>query len=73
MNLIEIKEHLMKVKMATLGSLCSFFNTEPDNIRCLLRHWMAKGRVRQCTKQPECGSKCFKCPSLMTEIYEWVT
>lgn len=72
MSLIAIKQHLMKVKMATLSSLCLLFKAEPDTMRCLLKHWMAKGKVRQCVKKPACGSQCFKCPTDMTEIYEWV-
>jgi hypothetical protein len=71
MSLLDIKQHMMKVKMASLGSLCQLFNAEPDTIRCLLRHWICKGKIRQCTKKPACGSKCFKCPSTTTEIYEW--
>ncbi len=72
MSLIDIKQHMMKVRLATLASLCLLFNAEPENLRCMLQHWMRKGRIRQCTKQPACGSRCFKCPTAATEIYEWV-
>lgn len=72
MSLISIKNHMMQVKMATLGSLCSLFAADPDTLRCMLRHWMKKGKIRQCVKKPACGSQCFKCSSLTTEIYEWV-
>jgi len=71
-NLIDIKNHMMQVKIATLGSLCSLFNADPDTIRCLLSHWMRKGKIRQCSKKPACGSQCFKCPVTSTEMYEWV-
>jgi hypothetical protein len=72
MNLIEIKQHMMQVKMATLSSLCILFNTDADTLRCRLQHWVNKGKIRQCTKKPACGSRCFKCPTSVTEIYEWV-
>jgi putative ferrous iron transport protein C len=72
MNLMDIKNHMMQVKMATLGSLCSLFKTDPDTLRCMIKHWMNKGKIRLCAKKPACGSKCFKCPSAVTEIYEWV-
>jgi len=72
MNLIEIKKHMMQVKMATLSSLCLVFKTQPETLRCLLQHWIRKGKVRQCMRKPACGSKCFKCPTETTEIYEWV-
>jgi len=72
MNLVAIKQHMQQVRMATLGSLCAIFNADPDRVRCLLQHWMHKGKVRQCVKKSACGTKCFKCPSLVSEMYEWV-
>ena len=72
MSLLAIKEHLMQVRIATLGSLCSVFKAEPETMRCLLKHWVCKGRVRKCLKEPACGSQCFKCPTSMIELYEWV-
>ena len=72
MSLIEIKNHMSKARMASLGSLCAIFNSEPDTLRCMLSHWVAKGKIRQCPRQPACATKCFKCPSTTTEIYEWV-
>ena len=73
MSLVEIKHHMMQVQMATLGSLCSLFCAEPDTVRCLLNHWIQKGRIRKCTKKPACGSKCFQCPVKDIEMYEWVS
>lgn len=72
MSLLAIKRHMRQVKMATLNHLCLIFNAEPDTMRCLISHWMQKGNIRQCTKKPACGTKCFKCPSAATELYEWI-
>lgn len=72
MSLLDIKQHMMKVRMASLASLCHLFGAEPETIRCMLKHWMVKGKIRQCSKTPACGSKCFKCETTITEIYEWV-
>jgi hypothetical protein len=72
MSLIDIKQHMLRVRMASLSSLCAVFNAEADTLRCMLMHWMRKGKIRQCGKQPGCGSKCFKCPAAATEVYEWV-
>lgn len=72
MTLIEIKQHLIQVKTATLTSLCLLFKADPDLVRCMLKHWINKGRVRQCVKKPACGSTCFQCPSAVAEMYEWV-
>jgi hypothetical protein len=72
MILIAIKAHMMTVKKATLHNLCLLFNKDAEQLRCMLQHWIRKGKIRQCMKKPACGSKCFSCPSLTTEIYEWV-
>lgn len=72
MSLLAIKQHMMEVKMSSLANLCSVFKQDADNMRCLLRHWMGKGKIRQCTRKPECGSKCFQCPTTSIELYEWI-
>lgn len=72
MTLIDIKQYMKNVKIASLATICQQFNTDPERMRCMLRHWMQKGNIRQCLKKPACGSKCFKCPSASIEIYEWV-
>jgi putative ferrous iron transport protein C len=72
MRLMDIKRHMMQVRIATLSSLCHLFQTDPDTLRCLLRHWIHKGKMRQCMKTPACRSRCFKCPAAVTEMYEWV-
>jgi putative ferrous iron transport protein C len=72
MSLIAIKQHMQQVRMATLTSLCILFKAEPETVRCMLSHWIRKGRIRQCMKTVDCGSKCFKCPAVATELYEWI-
>jgi len=72
MSLLAIRDHMMQVKMASLSHLCSVFKLSPDNLRCMLMHWIRKGKIRQCMKKPACGSRCFKCPTTSVEIYEWV-
>jgi putative ferrous iron transport protein C len=72
MSLIAIKQHMQQVRMATLASLSILFKAEPETVRCMLSHWIKKGRIRQCMKKADCGSKCFKCPSATTELYEWI-
>ncbi len=72
MTLLTIKQHMMQVRMASLANLCQLFCAEPETLRCMLKHWIVKGKIRQCVKTPACGSQCFKCPVTTTEIYEWV-
>lgn len=72
MSLLAVKSHMMQVKTASLGSLCAVFGISPETMRCWLAHWMQKGKIRHCLKEPACGSKCFKCPATTTELYEWV-
>lgn len=72
MSLLDIKQHMIKVRVASLGSLCAVFRQDADTMRCLLNHFLKKGCLRQCSKKPACGSQCFKCPVSATEMYEWV-
>jgi putative ferrous iron transport protein C len=73
MSLIAIKTHLMKIKLASLASLCAHFNNaDPDLLRTMLCHWVRKGKVRCIKKTPFCGQKCMKCDVTAIEIYEWI-
>ena len=72
MGLLEIKKHMMQVRIASLGSLCLLFNTDADTLRCMLNHWIRKGKMRQCVNKTACGTKCFKCPTASVELYEWL-
>ncbi len=63
---------MIQVKMASLSSLCVYFNRDPNVLRDMLSHWVRKGKVRQCMKTPKCGVKCNQCSIAATEIYEWV-
>ena len=72
MTLVAIKAHMMTVKMSTLSHLCQVFRADAEQLRCMLQHWIRKGKMRQCKKTPACGSRCFNCPSETIEIYEWI-
>ena len=72
MSLIEVKNYLQKVRLATVSHLAQFFQVKPQMVRCLLQHLVMTGKVRVCTKNPACGTKCGKCPKEMLEIYEWL-
>lgn len=72
MSLLEIKAYLMRVKMASMTSLMSYFNCDADRLRNMLNHWIRKGCVRQCLNKPACGKTCAECKVGSVEIYEWV-
>jgi hypothetical protein len=73
MNLLEIKNYLMRVKVASLAHLCTYFNCDSELLRNMLGHWVRKGCVRKCEKTSACMAKCsMQCSPLKTEIYEWV-
>ncbi len=71
MSLLAIKNHMMKVKIASLSNICMCLKIDPDLLRNMLAHWMRKGKIRKCMKTPACGTKCMQCSSLTTELYEW--
>jgi hypothetical protein len=72
MSLLDLKDYLRHVKIASLASLCTYFNGDAELLRQMLRHWIRKGKVRECKKTANCGVKCMQCDKLVTEIYEWV-
>jgi putative ferrous iron transport protein C len=73
MSLLEIKNYLMRVRIASLASLCAYFNCESEVLRGMLGHWIRKGCIRQGLKTAACGTKCGQCSVPVTEIYEWVS
>jgi putative ferrous iron transport protein C len=72
MSLLEIKQYLMQVKMASLANISAYFQCDADCLRQMLQHWVQKGCVRQCKKTVNCGVKCMQCQPHMIEMYEWV-
>jgi putative ferrous iron transport protein C len=71
-NLIAVKNYMVQVKITSLANLCLMFKRDPETLRQMLKHWMRKGKIKQCTKKAACGSQCFKCPVPSIEIYEWI-
>lgn len=72
MSLIEIKNYLMQVKIASMTKLTAHFNCDADVLRNMLGHWLRKGCVRRCVQPLACGKTCMKCERPALEIYEWV-
>lgn len=72
MTLVEVKQHMMRVKVASLASLSLCLQTEPTLLRQMLCHWERKGCVRKFKKTDLCGSQCQQCLPDVTEIYEWM-
>lgn len=72
MSLIEIKQYLMQVKMASLSSLCAYFNCEADLLRSMLTHWIRKGVVCRFTPESSACRSCMKCTPKTLEVYQWV-
>lgn len=72
MNLIELKQHFLETRVNTLGNLAQHFHCDPELLRCMLGHWVRKGRLRQFFKTPACGKRCTNCAADDYEIYEWI-
>lgn len=73
MNLLEIKNYLMRVKIASLSHLCSYFSCDSEVLRGMLSHWIRKGCIRQCVNKSACATKCAtQCAAVKMELYEWV-
>ena len=72
MILADIKKYLSDHSEASLWNLCARFNTEPDTMRGMLKHWIRKGRLRELPKGSSCLKCCRACNSDCFEIYEWI-
>ena len=70
--LLDIKQYLTEKKTANLETLALHFQQPPDNIRCMLGHWIRKGKVSALTKPSACGRYCQFCKPELTEVYQWV-
>ena len=70
--LLEIKAYLSEQKTANLQELSLHFKKQPDTMRCMLRHWVCKGKVCYLSKPAGCGSRCQQCLPTTTEIYQWI-
>lgn len=70
--LLSLKAFLKEQKTANLQELSLHFCKEPQIIRCMLEHWMRKGKICRLGKPTGCGMKCQLCPSKFSEIYQWV-
>lgn len=69
----EVKAYLVAHHRASLGDIATHFGSSPDATRHVLRHWLAKDRVRLLAGAGGCsgtgGCSCGKRPD---EVYEWV-
>ena len=72
MSLVEIKQYLMQVKIASLSHLCAYFKCDSELMRGMIGHWLKKGCIRQFSKTPACGKSCMQCTPSLVEIYEWI-
>lgn len=73
MSLIELKNYLQQVKIASLGSIAAYFKCDVYLLRQMLGHWIKKGCIRKVVKTPNCGSKCVQCGQEKFEFYQWIT
>lgn len=70
--LLEIKRYLSEKKTANLQELSLRFKKQPDTMRCMLQHWMRKGKICRAAQPVGCGSKCQLCKPTIAEVYSWV-
>lgn len=68
--LLSLKTFLKERKSANLQELSLHFSKEPQIMRCMLEHWIRKGKI--CRLGPAgCKIKCQFCPQF-SETYQWV-
>nr|WP_230206128.1 FeoC-like transcriptional regulator [Coxiella endosymbiont of Amblyomma americanum] len=70
-----MKDFLKKRKTISLQELTSYFCKNPQIIRCMLEHWIRKGKVsRLIIKSVSCNNnkRCQSCLSQISETYQWI-
>lgn len=75
MSLIELKQHLQQVKIATLAGLCAIFKSTPAAMQPMLDFWIRKGCLRRFEQTNNCNAPCatcLQCGISKNEFYEWV-
>ena len=70
MILSDLRGYLAEHRRATLSDMAIRFDAEPDALRGMLAHLIAKGRVRK-GDAGGCASGCCKCAPESLEVYEW--
>lgn len=73
MSLLEIKNYLQQVKIASIEKLSAHFKCDSGVLRNMMSHWLRKGCIRQFVQSSACGKTCGKCATPpVVEIYEWI-
>lgn len=70
--LLSIKTFLRERKSANLQELSLHFCKNPDTMRCLLAHWIRKGKICYLAKPKGYCTKCQVCQPQFVEIYRWI-
>lgn len=70
--LLSLKAFLKERKTANLQELSLHFCKEPQIMRCMLEHWIRKGKICRLGKSAACGTKCQLCQPQFAETYEWI-
>ena len=68
--LSDIKRYLTERGTASLHDLALHLEAEPDAVRGMLGHWLARGRVRKLPRPEKCEG-CCDCDPARSELYEW--
>lgn len=71
MSLLALKDYLMAHKTAHLAELALHFRQDPELVRCKMRHWIQKGKVKVIAKPADCGTRCTLCKPAQAEVYQW--
>lgn len=69
--LLAIKDYMTTKKIANLQELSLHFKKQPDTMRCMLQHWIRKGKICRADKPAGCGVKCQMCKPSIAEVYSW--
>lgn len=72
MIIAKLKQLLHQQRVMSMFDLMTALNVKPEMLRDMLNLLERKGQIRRCLKTSNCGTKCNKCSTIITEMYEWV-
>ncbi|ODN42675.1 FeoC-like transcriptional regulator [Piscirickettsia litoralis] len=71
-TLSKLKSYLRERGYATLKEMSLCFQAEPEQLQCMLQHFINKGQVQTRNISTGCARKCSQnCPIKSSLLYEW--
>lgn len=72
LSLSHLKQSMQQKQQTNMRELQLTYNEDPVYIYSMLQHFIDRGRIKESTITPKCGSKCHQCNPIYTLRFEWI-